>query len=69
MCGVKTPFYYNWYEGSGSNGVLGGYRIFITETSSTHSDMRKYFASSQSVNIEIYEDVLTTSARTKTLTW
>ena len=59
----------NWYEGSGSSGDVGGNRIFITESRAIYSDMRISFSGSQSVNIEIYEDGVTTPTRTKTLSW
>ena len=59
----------NWYEGSGSSGNAGGNRIFITESRAIFSDMRISFSGSQSVNIEIYEDGVTTPTRTKTLSW
>ena len=59
----------NWYEDSESSGNVGGNRIFITESRAIYSDMRISFSGSQSVNIEIYEDGITTPTRTKTLSW
>ena len=59
----------NWYEGSESSGNVGGNRIFITESRAIYSDMRISFSGSQSVNIVIYENGVTTATRTKTLSW
>ena len=60
---------HNWYEGSGSEGNLGSNRIFITESRTLYADMKISFTGSQSVNIEIYENGVTTATRTKTLSW
>ena len=60
---------HNWYEGSGSEGNLGSNRIFITESRTLYADMKISFSGSQSVNIEIYENGVTTPTRTKTLSW